>query len=176
MVQKHTDQIVPRNQLLHPIGDGEIFFRMIYVLQKSRAVVIKHPDNPFADGVPAIHSGIHRQIAALRMSPHVQPAFRPRRHGVEIRHRVRLRGNFLEIGHFEILFPTQQSKIGAAKTHVSLSVGQKTGDCGKLLDNAVIGYRPIISQLHVAEAGAGKQQSPKLFVRPRIHRVYDQSV
>ncbi len=99
------------------------------------------------------HAGIYRQIAALGMSSQPQLfSGKPFRHGCCIRNSQLLRGDLRHTGQLQILPPTRQRIIGAAKSAVHGMVAGLNGQRRELFPFDHIQMTGKTTELHGTEA------------------------
>ena len=145
VLQHHPKQRRLRNKGLYFLTDRLITCALNHILQKTGTIVVIHcHDAP-------LHLRLHKsrrkgsQIAAFRMTAHIQGPRRDFRHALQIPHCFLLSRYARTEGHIEILFPTSDAEICSPIGYIIAAISQIDGDGSKLL------FRLPIQLLHMIQ-------------------------
>ena len=154
-LHEHTDDGVLRDGAV----DAAVQLSPIIGRERARfetgAVVRVHALDAVLHSGGRVQRGVQREVGALRVAAHEQPARQVRRYGLQVARGLLLGGHGRGVAHVEVLAPAGDGRVGSAETHVGefLLVDERHG--GELRLPLGIEQAEVIADDHVAKPRAG---------------------
>ena len=154
-LHEHTDDGVLRDGAV----DAAVQLSPIIGRERARfetgAVVRVHALDAVLHSGGRVQRGVQREVGALRVAAHEQPARQVRRYGLQVARGLLLGGHGRGVAHVEVLAPAGDGRVGSAEAHVGefLLVDERHG--GELRLPLGIEQAEVIADDHVAKPRAG---------------------